>query len=119
VTYRVNPSWVDGYSAPVDSLTSAELDALVDEATVDCHNEEEQVTGFLTMIQDNLVLPFTTEVLGGDVTVRRVGLRGDDIVTICHRGEVRQRIEILDLPLPDPIPDGAQWIEAYRHWAVR
>jgi hypothetical protein len=29
----------------------------------------------------------------------------------------RQRIGILDLPLPDPPPDGAEWIEAYRRWA--
>ena len=31
--------------------------------------------------------------------------------------QLRQAIEILDLPLPDPAPDGAQWIEAYRWWA--
>ena len=28
-----------------------------------------------------------------------------------------QRIPILDLPLPTPPPEGAQWIEAYRRWA--
>jgi hypothetical protein len=31
---------------------------------------------------------------------------------------MRQAIEILDLPLPDPAPEGAPWIEAYRHWAA-
>jgi hypothetical protein len=30
---------------------------------------------------------------------------------------LRQAIPILDLPLPTPPPDGAEWIEAYRHWA--
>jgi hypothetical protein len=29
---------------------------------------------------------------------------------------VKQPIAILDLPLPAPAPDGAQWIEAYRRW---
>jgi hypothetical protein len=28
-----------------------------------------------------------------------------------------QAIGILDLPLPAPPPAGAEWIEAYRHWA--
>jgi hypothetical protein len=37
-------------------------------------------------------------------------------VAICHRGRERQAIGILDLPLPEPAPDGAHWIAAYRHW---
>jgi len=39
---------------------------------------------------------------------------GGNIVAICRRGTSRQRIPILNLPLPDPIPKGAEWIEAYR-----
>jgi hypothetical protein len=29
-----------------------------------------------------------------------------------RRGHDRQSIPILDLPLPKPVPDGAEWIEA-------
>lgn len=89
---------------------------MVEDATVDCYNEDEQSTGLYTMIEDNLALPFTTQVLGVEVTVRRVELVGRRIVAICHRGRERQAIGILDLPLPDPQPDGAEWIAAYRHW---
>jgi hypothetical protein len=103
----------------VGSLSRAQLDALVEEATVDCYNEDEQLTGLYTMIEDNLALPFTTQVLGVEVTVRRVDLTDDRIVAICHRGRERQAIAILDLPLPDPPPDGAQWIAAYRRWSGR
>jgi hypothetical protein len=39
------------------------------------------------------------------------------IVAICRRGAQRQKIPILDLPLPSPQPDGWEWIAAYRHWA--
>ena len=95
-----------------------QLDALVEQATVDCYNDEEQLTGLYTMIEDNLACPFTTRILGVDVTVDSVDLRGNDIVAICKRGGVRQVIPILELPLPSPAPDGAEWIEAYRHWAV-
>jgi hypothetical protein len=100
----------------VGSLSRSQLDALVAQATIDCYNEGEQLTGLFTMIEDNLALPFTTEILGVEVAVRRVDVRGDRIVAICHRGRERQAIAILDLPLPDPPPEGAQWIEAYRHW---
>ncbi len=50
--------------------------------------------------------------------VERVDLsEADEIVAVCRRGKSRQRIPILDLPLPVPRPAGAEWIEAYRYWA--
>lgn len=102
----------------MSSLSRAELDALVAEAVVDAYDDDEQLTGLYTMIADNLVVPFATEVLGVEVTVRRIDLRPGGIVAVCHRGRLRQAVGILDLPLPDPPPEGAQWIEAYGHWAA-
>jgi hypothetical protein len=107
------------YPARVSSLSDAELDALVAEAVVDCYDEHEQLSDLFVMIQDNLAVPFDTEVLGVPVVVRKVDLRSSGIVATCHRGSLRQAIGILDLPLPDPAPDGARWIEAYRWWAGR
>jgi hypothetical protein len=99
------------------SIGKAQLDAMIEEATVDCYNESEQVTGLLTVIEDELKVPFKTQVLGVDVTVERVDLIGEDqIVAICRREKLRQSIPLLDLPLPTPPPKGAEWIEAYRHW---
>jgi hypothetical protein len=101
----------------VRSLTRKELEAMVAEATVDCYNDGECVTGLYTMIEEHLATPFQTSVLGVDVTVTKVDLTADDtIVAVCTRGRSRQRIPILDLPLPTPTPEGAEWIEAYRHW---
>lgn len=94
------------------------LDALIAEATVDCYNESECVTGFYTMLVDNLAVPFQTVVLGVDVIVTDVDLTEDELITaICTRGTATQRIPILDLPLPTPPPEGAEWIDAYRRWA--
>ena len=85
---------------------------------MDAYNESEQRVALFTMIEDHLALPFETEVLGVPVTVKRVDLTAaDEIVAICHRGAKRQAIAIFDLPLPTPRPAGAEWIEAYRHWA--
>ena len=101
----------------MEELSEAELDALVDEATVDAYGEDEQLTGFAVMIGDNLAMPFETTVLGVTVTVRKVDQTASGIVAVCVRGRHRQAIPILDLPLPDPPPEGAEWIAAYRHWA--
>jgi hypothetical protein len=97
--------------------SSAQLDRLIAEAVVDAYNESDQVGGFYTMMEESLVVPFTTEVLGVAVTVVGVDLTGDDrIVALCRRGKACQRIPVLDLPLPEPPPKGAEWIHAYRRW---
>jgi len=100
-------------------LSQAVLDELVEEATVDAYGEDEQLTGFYTMIEDDLTLPFTTMVLGIEVTVAGIDLTDFGIVAICVRGTHRQSIPIPDLPLPAPPPPGSEWIAAYRHWAGR
>jgi hypothetical protein len=70
------------------------------------------------MLEDNLVVPFETEILGIRVTVDRIDMTDDEqIVAVCARGKSRQRVPILELPLPDPPPKGAEWIAAYRRWA--
>jgi hypothetical protein len=61
-------------SSRPSSTSEARLDAMVEEATVDCYNEDEQVTGLFTMIEDNLALPFQTTVLGMAVSVTSVDL---------------------------------------------
>jgi hypothetical protein len=98
--------------------STARLDRLIVAATVDAYGESEQRTGFLTMIEDNLKLPFETTVLGVPVLVERIDLaEAEEIVAICRRGRIRQAVPILTLPLPTPPPAGAEWIEAYRRWA--
>jgi hypothetical protein len=51
------------------------------------------------------------------VTVPAIDQADSGIVAICVRGKHRQAISVLDLPLPDPPPPGAEWIAAYRRWA--
>ena len=105
------------YACAVDELSEAELDALIDEATVDAYGEDEELAGFAVMIGDNLAVPFETTVLGVTVTVERIDQTDSGIIAVCTRGGHRQAIPILDLPLPDPPPQGAEWIAAYRRWA--
>lgn len=96
----------------------ARLKALIEEAIVDAYNESEQRTGFYTMLDEHLDIPFDTQILGATATVERIDMTDDEqIVAICRRGRSRQAIPILDLPLSDPRPGGAEWIEAYRQWA--
>jgi hypothetical protein len=99
------------------SLSKAKLEALVEAAVVGAYGDEEQTVGFFTMIEEHLALPFSVRILGVEAVVEKVDLTRDcRIVAVCKRDGVKQRIEILDLPLPKPIPAGAEWIAAYSHW---
>lgn len=94
-----------------------QLEALIEEATVDCYNGEEEATGLFTMIDENLEVPFDTTIFGVSVCVERIDMNdAGEIVAICRRNHHRQTIPILDLPLPAPPPAGSEWIAAYRHW---
>ena len=90
---------------------------MISEAIIDCHDDSEQAMGLFDMIEEKLRLPFPTIVLGIQVTVEKIDLNeAGEIVAICARGTERQKIPVVDLPLPSARPEGAEWIEAYRRW---
>jgi len=106
---KTNPRW--------PHISATRLAEMIEEATVDCYTDSERITGWFTVIEEHLAVPFETTVLGVPVTVERIELDRDErIVAVCRRGRDRQALPILDLPLPTPPPHGADWIEAYRRW---
>ncbi len=91
-------------------LSKARLAVMAEEATTDAHDESEQATGWFTMFDEHLELPFETKVLGTAVR------DSCQIAAICTRGRDRQSILLVDLPLPLPKPTGTDWTEAYGYW---
>jgi hypothetical protein len=97
--------------------TPAQLDELIEEAIVDCHDEDEQANGFFNVMDENLALPFMTPILGVEASVAAIEMdEFGRIKAVCERNGEQQRIDLLDLPLPSPPPSGAEWIAAYRRW---
>ena len=104
---------------PALRLTKVRFLEMTEQATVDAYDESEQITGWFTMIEENLAVPFEAMVLGVPVIVERVDLdRSEQIVVVCRHGRTRQSLPIINLPLPTPSPGGAIWIEAYRRWCA-
>jgi hypothetical protein len=94
------------------------LDELIAEATVDCYSEEEEHTGLLTMIEDNLVCPFRAKVIGEEVRV--VALEwpktGYGLMAVCEYKGKQHRVDITSLEWIKPLPEGFERIEAYFAW---
>ncbi len=81
-------------SSPRPKPSTKLLDAMIEEATVDAYNDEEQITGLFTMLEEHLVLPFDTDMLGITVTVTKLDLTaGNEIVVICRRDAHKQAIQ--------------------------
>jgi hypothetical protein len=98
-------------------VTTAEYEEMVEVATVDAYGEAEQATAWHRVIDKHLRKPFETAMLGVTVRVEKIDLLDDNsIVAVCRRGQHRQTVPILDLPMPRPPPEGAEWVEAYRRW---
>jgi hypothetical protein len=97
----------------------AVLAALIKEATVDAYDISEQRGGFHAKLEEHVDVPFTTTVLGVEVTVVEIDLpTSGGLVAVCRRGEESQSIDLRDLSLPTPPPEGVEWIHAYRRWAA-
>ncbi len=80
------------------------LEKLIEEATVDCYDEEEQHSGLLTMIEDEVVFPFDARVIG-------------EIVQITGMAWPDHGVGLQFTEWVEPLPEGFEWIEAYFAWS--
>ncbi len=96
-------------------LTDKELEKLIEEATVDCYDESECLSGFAVMMEDNLEFPFTAKVIGEEVIVTGVTEEKDKILAKCERKGKKYNIDILDIEFTSLVK-GSEWIDAYKKW---
>ncbi|MHB1916975.1 MAG: calcium-binding protein [Thermoplasmata archaeon] len=91
----------------------ADLDALIEEATVDCNDPSEQESGFYEMLDQNLRFPFLGKVVGEEVSVTGVDVEEAGLVAVCARKGKKYRIALLSVDIPEDVP-GREWLDAYR-----
>jgi hypothetical protein len=96
----------------------ARLQALIEEATVDCYTEEEAQVGFMTVVADSVVCPFKAKVIGEEVEVVQLHTHdvGFGVEAVCRYKDKDYRIDIRSLEWPKKKPEGFEWVEAYWAW---
>jgi len=94
---------------------------LFQDATADCHDEDEQFWGlFYTLAEQGLNFPLRAKVLGDvvdlvDLNGERSGLRRG-IAALVRKGDKEYTVALDQLELIDPDPDSAEWMAVYRYW---
>jgi hypothetical protein len=95
-----------------------DLDNLIEEITVDSHDEDEQLMGFEAAFDQDATFPFHGTVIGEEIDVLSVS-RGDnrgELIATCHRHGRRYEVALLDVDI-DADPTTSRLIAAYRRWA--
>lgn len=96
------------------------LRALIQEATVDCNDENEEHMGLVNMVEENVVCPFQAKVIGEEVEVVELHSRssGFGVDAVCRYKGKDYNIDINSLEWPKQKPAGFEWVEAYRAWCA-
>jgi hypothetical protein len=102
---------------PPAHQANADLDALIDEITVDAHDEDEQLMGFENAFDEDASFPCHGTVVGEEVQVLSVGRAGNrhELIATCQRNSHCYEIALLDVDL-DTDPQTSRLMAAYRRW---
>jgi len=97
------------------------LQEMLEQAVVDCYDEEEEFCGVLCTLEDNLTFPLQAEAMGEPVEVigldsRRSSVRRG-IVARVRKGDKEYTVGLSELVIVGPDSASAEWLEMYRYWA--
>jgi len=102
-----------------DQLDEAAVREAFEEACTDAYGEDEEHTGLLTAIEQELSFPFRAAVLGQEVDVVGMEWPEDDrfgLDLVIEREGERYRVEARSVELVEPLPEGHLYLAAYLAW---
>lgn len=100
------------------AASDAALDLLIEELTVDCYGDEEQLGGLLVGAEDALEIGEVARVVG--TPIRVIGVtQGPDVrrglIAVCERDGQRFEVSLVDVDF-EPRSELGHVAAAYRRW---
>lgn len=92
-----------------------DLDALIEEAIVDCNDESDCRTGFMAMIEDFVLCPFDATVNGQPLEIENIFEEKEAIKVLARTKGGTFPIDVLDIKF-DRKRNGCWWLAAYQKW---
>lgn len=99
------------------SQTDPELDRLIEEITVDCHDEEEVLHAFENAFDEEGCFPIPATIIDEQIEVLSIGtINGRrELIASCQRAEHHHDVALLDLDIDASHP-ASRLLAAYRRW---
>jgi hypothetical protein len=94
-----------------------DLDELITEITIDCHDEDEQLQAFENAFDEDAHFPCPGTVVGQDVEVQSAATNAGrrELIATCRRHGRTYQIALLDIDL-NADPTTSRLLAAYRRW---
>lgn len=102
-------------------VSEERLQELLDEAIVDCYDEEEEFMGVLITVDENVNWPLPAQLTGMPVEVLGLSESASSIrrgiVACIRRGGKEYTASLTDLTFGEMDESSAEWLAMYRWWA--
>lgn len=98
---------------------SKSLDDLIEEITLDAYGEDEQLSAFCQVIEDEVLLPADGFVIGEPVSVIKIDYDGNErrgLTAKCRREDGSEHIVAASEVVFPKESTGARYLAAYRKW---
>jgi len=95
-----------------------DIQEFIEEAIIDCYGEDEEFTGIMNMIEDNIVCPFEAKIIGETVKIHdfQYPENAYSLKAICEHKGKKYVVDASSIEWLKPLPEGFKWIEAYFQW---
>lgn len=99
------------------SHQDSDLDNLIAEITVDCHDEDEQLLAFENAFDEDANFPCPGTVVGQHIEILSATTRGNrrELIATCQHDGRTYQIALLDIDL-NADPTTSRLLAAYRRW---
>lgn len=94
-----------------------DLDELIAEITIDCHDDDEQLTAFKDAF-DDADLPCPANIVGQEIEILTAGISDNrrELIATCRRDGRTYQVALLDIDLNPADPTTSSLLAAYRRW---
>lgn len=105
-----------GNKALLNNKDKILFEEIIEEATVDCYNEYEQISGWVCVLEENIPSPCKCLIGKEIASLEKIDTNSSssEIFGIIKLNKTKIRIPIEDILLEDP--NSMKYIDAYRYW---
>ena len=92
------------------------FEKIIEDATMDCYNEYEQISGWACVLEDNIMVPCKCLIEKETAILNKVDMNSNssEIFGVIKLNKSNIRVPIEDISLENP--DSMLYIDAYRYW---